>query len=307
MSSLNEAKKIVELRRNLAIQKTQDIRSKLLENEDFKNAENKLGGLDFERSRREVYKLDTSEIDKQISQAILERDNALKKLGYSVDILQPEFACKICEDTGIYNYKVCSCVEKERVKLEFEKYPELKSVPKSLDDIDFTIYDQQSKMFEKCAKYLKRNFVSEDRLSSIILFGATGVGKTYLAKTALLECMLSGQDVMFVNAIRLNKMFLEYHLAALENKKQILQKANSCDALVIDDLGVEPMLNNVTIPYLYELIIERASKKTIITTNLSQRDLENRYGQRIFSRLMDKERSAVIKLQGKDLRLSLSK
>jgi DNA replication protein DnaC len=303
MSSLEKAKRVIAYRRSQALKKVEGIRQELLINENFKNVENALGGLDFERARLEVYNKDTKEIDEKIAYFTNKRKEILEDLGYTNDVLEPKFICKICKDTGINNYKTCDCVEIERIKIELAKNPELEDIPNALNNIDFSLYGNQSNFFKKCATYLQHYFADKNNLSIITLFGEPGIGKTYLAKTALKQCLYKGEEVVFINSIKLNKLFLEYHLAPLENKKEIIKGITKCSALVIDDLGVEPILNNVTLPYLYELIIERAQRKTIITTNLSQRDLENRYDQRIFSRLMDKGRAAVINLKGKDLRI----
>ena len=74
--------------------------------------------------------------------------------------------------------------------------------------------------------------------------------------------------------------------------------------LLIDDLGSEPMVKNITREYLFTLINERiaAGKGTVIATNLSPDDLEEVYGERVRSRLTDQHRSIVLKFSGKDLR-----
>ena len=74
------------------------------------------------------------------------------------------------------------------------------------------------------------------------------------------------------------------------------------DLLYIDDLGVEPILNNVTVTYLYALLVDRMDKKTIITTNLDVMKMEERYGERILSRLLDKRKGAMMTFEGEDLR-----
>lgn len=304
MNSITKARKNIEYRREKAIRKAEQARNELLKNENFSRLENMLGGLNFERAKREVYGVDFGDIDIEIAKLNKEKDTLMLALGYQTHDIEPNYYCKACNDTGIIKDKECVCLTNERKRLELLENPEIADTPTILEKIDFSIYGQQSNMFKSCAKYLKHNVVDKDGSISLFTFlGATGVGKTFIAKVSLRNCLENGDDVFFINAIKLNKLFLEYHLASLEKKRGILARLNNSDVVVIDDLGVEPILNNVTIPYFYELIIERLGKKTVITTNLSQRDLENRYGQRIFSRLMDKKNAAVINLVGRDLRI----
>ena len=88
----------------------------------------------------------------------------------------------------------------------------------------------------------------------------------------------------------------------MQDKNRLWKTFEDADAILIDDLGTEQVLNNVTIPYLLELLTERTDKVTIITTNLSALDLEQRYGQRIVSRLLDKKLSYPLIFKGNDLR-----
>ena len=78
----------------------------------------------------------------------------------------------------------------------------------------------------------------------------------------------------------------------------------SVPLLLIDDLGSEPMMRNITVEYLFTLLNERmaARRHTVIATNLSPLQLQQTYGERVSSRLLDRTRCAVIKLEGKDLR-----
>ena len=59
----------------------------------------------------------------------------------------------------------------------------------------------------------------------------------------------------------------------------------NCDLLIIDDLGTE-LVNSFTSSQLYYFIEERHlnQKSTIISTNLSFKELRDRYSERIFSR-----------------------
>lgn len=303
MNALSNAIKNIEYKRQNALKKAEEIKSKLLKNKDYLAIENMLGGLDFERAKREVYGQDITDIDKEIAKVCDEKRHLLSVLGFSESDLIPQFSCNKCNDTGRCDKGRCDCVEKERIRLELINNPDLEKVPNTLKKIDFAVYGEYAEKYRIRAKYLKENIVEKKGNKSIFtIFGEAGTGKTYMSKVCLRQCMENGDTVISLNAIKLNKLFLEYHCAYLENKKEILSEVENCAVLLIDDLGVEQVLNNVTLPYFLQLLIERIGKKTIITTNLCQKDIENRYDQRIFSRLMDKENSAMIDLCGRDLR-----
>jgi DNA replication protein DnaC len=69
-----------------------------------------------------------------------------------------------------------------------------------------------------------------------------------------------------------------------------------CDVLIIDDLGTEPIIKNVTLEHIYNVINERMVNKRafIITTNLDPAALFERYDQRIAGRITAKENSTLI-------------
>ena len=110
--------------------------------------------------------------------------------------------------------------------------------------------------------------------------------------------------VCFVTAFQMNEMMLKYHTTFDSTKSQNLTPLLESDVLIIDDLGSEPIINNVTLNYLFNVLLEREErhKSTIITTNLSSEDVLNRYNERVYSRLFGKQNGAVFNLQGSDLR-----
>ena len=50
------------------------------------------------------------------------------------------------------------------------------------------------------------------------------------------------------------------------------------------------------------VLVDRMDKKTIITTNLDVLRMEDRYGERILSRLLDKRKGAMMTFEGEVLR-----
>ena len=87
----------------------------------------------------------------------------------------------------------------------------------------------------------------------------------------------------------------------LKNTIKLEKQIAGCDLLIIDDLGTE-CLNNVTVSQFFSLLNERHlnQKSTIISTNLFLEDIQNRYSERIFSRIMNHYISC--KFTGPDIR-----
>ena len=84
-----------------------------------------------------------------------------------------------------------------------------------------------------------------------------------------------------------------------------IQNFIDCGLLIIDDLGTEPAIKNITQEHIYNIINERLlyARPFIITTNLSPAALADRYDQRLASRILSKDASTVISFSGSDLRI----
>ena len=122
----------------------------------------------------------------------------------------------------------------------------------------------------------------------------------------MLECvaneMLKQQKVVcFKTAFELNELARLYHIGKSFDFSDCL----TADILMIDDLGTEPILKNVTKEYLYNIINTRQMNNlpTFISTNLSPDNLLERYDERIYSRLANKNLSINIQLTSGDKRL----
>ena len=114
------------------------------------------------------------------------------------------------------------------------------------------------------------------------------------------------RSVCFVSAFDLNESFLKYHTSFDKTKYLWIEPFIESDILFIDDLGTEPLLNNVTRNYLYLVLSERERflRPVVITTNLLPSDLMSRYDERIFSRLGNNKYSYMWFIDGDDLRIS---
>ena len=97
---------------------------------------------------------------------------------------------------------------------------------------------------------------------------------------------------------------LKYHTSFSSDRNLYLDIVNTCDFLVIDDLGAEPVLQNVTNEYLLGIITERLrqGKHTVVTTNLTPEEIQEKYNDRIFSRLTEKKFSRAVEFPEDNLR-----
>ena len=136
----------------------------------------------------------------------------------------------------------------------------------------------------------------------VLLFsGATGLGKTYIAKCIMRRVIERGYMSAFYTAYRLFSIFHRDRLGEDIDLRPVFE----VPLLIIDDLGTEPMTRNVTREYLFDLINERTheGRHTLIVTNLTFEEINERYGEPIHSRLMDKYTSQKIRFVGRDIRL----
>ena len=138
---------------------------------------------------------------------------------------------------------------------------------------------------------------------NLVLSGGTGLGKTFLLNCIYERVVSRNYPAVRVTAFRMFEAMRRQHFGSVEGELDFEQLLN-VPLLLIDDLGSEPMVKNITREYLFTLLNERisAGKGTVIATNLSTDDLEEVYGERVRSRLADQRRSIVLKFTGKDLR-----
>ncbi len=245
-----------------------------------------------------------SAIEKEIENSEKEIRSLTASLGSDIDVFSVPYSCDKCSDTGIADGKICICAEKIRIADALKNNSVIAPCANGLKAIDFSYYGKDEKNKKRDAFVIDKGL---EKGYKIFLFaGKTGTGKTYFAGSIVRGMLENGKEITAASAIKLNKILLAYHLAPLDGKKEIYERLTETDVMLIDDLGAEQVLNNVTIPYLLELLTERADNKkvTIITTNLSPSELEKRYGQRIVSRLLDKKLSMAYLFGGDDLRLS---
>lgn len=286
-------------RRSKALQDAESNKIKALENDEYKSIANKIGELTIDIAKARFKKEDATPFEKEYDKAIKEEAKILSKLKLTKQDLEPQFKCPLCEDKGFVQNKHCPCFN-ELISFYTNRYNLNTLQPISFNDCK----EIDPKIVETMVKFTKE-YPEKRKFVNILIAGSVGVGKTQLTQATANAFLDKGLYTIFTTASSLNSNFLDYHKCFNDNKNQYLHHFLECDVLVIDDLGTEPMLNNVTKEYLLMLISERmlVRKLTIISTNLTADELTYRYGERLVSRLLDYHTSVSIQIMGRDLRL----
>ena len=123
---------------------------------------------------------------------------------------------------------------------------------------------------------------------SLFMHGATGLGKTHLSLAIANEAIARGYGVVYGSAPNMFSQLEREHFGRqYNNERTYEQELLETDLLIIDDLGVE-FSTPFTVSCVYNIINSRilSRKPTIIRTNLTPRELEDKYTQRITSRII---------------------
>lgn len=228
----------------------------------------------------------------------------IQQLGFEKDALLVKYDCCKCHDTGYVNNEKCSCLKKEISKLLFNMSG-IKTLLHTFEQADFSIFsncDIMKKTYDNMQKWC--NIYKTSKIKNIGLFGNTGNGKTFLMECMADNLINNGNYVYYTTAFKLFKDLLAEH-TSFDNSNTTLNHLLESDVLFIDDLGVEPVYNNVNENYLYLIVNQRMieGKPIIFSTNLSLSELYERVGERIFSRLINKRNSKTFNFENEDLRL----
>lgn len=305
MSLYKNAEQTILKRRVTAQQQADTVYRRALKDKQFADIDSRMGALLPQIARCEALNEDSTEYSRVYAALLVERDLQLQKLGLSPAQLKPLYACASCEDTGYLQGRPCMCLKREINTSLSDLYgsPGVthhsfdSSMPHNNQELSCLVpyYDN---MLKYCQAFPESKFCTH------IFSGAPGTGKTRLASCVVNKLQGSGHSVLFVSAFKLNDIFLKYHLDFAGQGRGYLNALLLCDLLVIDDLGTENTLRNVTHEYLLSVLSDRiASKKhTLITTNLNSPQLRTHYDERLHSRLTDKNNCFIFNFSGCDIR-----
>ncbi|MDE6302783.1 MAG: ATP-binding protein [Clostridia bacterium] len=245
-----------------------------------------------------------------VQSALDEYHRALSAHGISEQDFVYIPTCPICKDTGNMGGKACKCVWNEYIAALKQECRIEEKAPFTFESCDTHIVknNAQRAQLDKIYAWMKAysQKLPNVKLKNIVLSGNVGTGKTCLASAVAREAVERGKSCKFMSAFEFNNEMLAAHTSPIAERNAHLHDVLTADLLVIDDLGTEPHIRNVTVEYLLLVLEERLINKqiTIITTNLNADRIMSQYSERIYSRLTDKSNSLFVELSGDDLRHS---
>ncbi len=235
----------------------------------------------------------------------------LTSRGYPADYLELHYTCPVCRDTGYVEGKRCSCfndlVRRARLQelnqvsnLELSDFStfQLGYYTTELDPVTGVVPRKiMEEIYRFCRGYAE-SFRPDSR--GIFMIGDTGLGKTHLSLAIAQVVIARGFTVAYGSAQDFLRAVEEEHFGRVESR-DTLEGLLDVELLILDDLGAE-FSSSFNLATVYNLINTRCNRRkpTIISTNLTTQELEQKYSHRVVSRLFSL--LDCLRFVGKDIR-----
>lgn len=323
-SIYNKSMRILEQRRERSAFEAQSNYLEACDKEpEIANIQKKLSKTSIEISRAILSgQGDPQVLLEKIRRENLKQQNELKRLlkqnNFPENFLEQKPQCPKCDDYGYVNLKKCQCLQEIIVRLaaddlqsstnlklsDFNDF-NLNYYSKGPDESGVSAYDHMSRVFQFCKKYAAQFTPGFD---GILMTGKTGLGKTHLSLAIADKVISTGYSVIYLTVSDfVRKASAQYfNKEKYQSQDDIMDIVSQIDLLLMDDLGAE-FESSFSKSAIYDMLNSRlnAGRPTIISTNLTAPELQNRYSERIVSRLFTQ--LTPLHFIGQDIRMIRSK
>lgn len=262
-------------------------------------------------------------LNNKINLLKIEKEKILEKNNIPINFFKPNYDCLICNDTGYVfeNNKshLCNCIKQKIFDIDFNKSNICNISKENFSTFNLNVYSDEinpEKYQEKISprenilkiKQIADNFINNfdsPEEKNLLFTGNTGLGKTFLSNCIASELLKQGKTVLYQTSPNMLDAIINYKFDKPISSCNIYENILNVDLLIIDDLGTECM-NSMKFTELFNIINSRLLNqhnhitKTIISTNLTLKDLHENYDGRIFSRLIGHYN--ICKFFGDDIR-----
>lgn len=251
---------------------------------------------------------DLGELRESITLLSEERSKIIAENGVDEADFTPKYRCGECGDSGYVHGRLCSCVEELCKKIICENMSAQMPLDSSrFDNFDLSFYPEKGEkvsprgrmqsILEFCREYAD-GFTKHS--GSILFLGKTGLGKTHLSLAIAGAVIEKGYSVIYGPSVKLLGRVEKEHFGTAQ-KGEYLDRLLECDLLIIDDLGTE-FINSFSVSVINNIINSRIleNRATIISTNFTLSELEEKYSPRVTSRFIGNY--AIKQFLGNDIR-----
>ena len=248
------------------------------------------------------------DFNQKIEELKKEKEKILASIGDRAQLMQPQYECKKCKDTGYIldgnSTKMCNCLTQKIYDIEYNKSNIHNLEKQNFKNFNINLYSTKidSQKYESdisprenmelilkiCKDFIQ--YFGDVEEKNLLFTGKTGLGKTFLSSCIANELLKQGKTVLYQTASVMLDTIIGYRFGKPNISSDIYDHLLNVDLLIIDDLGTEGV-NNMKLVELFNIINSRLlnthkSTKTIISTNLSLQSLFETYDERIVSRLV---------------------
>jgi DNA replication protein DnaC len=268
-----------------------------------------------------------AELDEQLGNLKIRRSALLAETGFPENWLDAWWTCGMCRDTGYVDSKdgsgrtPCICTAQlvldrlyrasnlaRDAQIGFDRYTDkyyADNANKDRHSAEEPVRAHMNAVYDRIRHFA--GHFEEEGTRSLYLYGTTGTGKTFLAKSAGMYLLDSGHTVLylsapaFFDAARSAKFHDEDRPGAEDAYRRILD----ANLLILDDLGTEPATDSRYSDLLTLLEARSApsaeTRRTIIVSNMDLKRLYSVYNERIGSRISGEYE--VLSFTGVDIRV----
>ncbi len=236
------------------------------------------------------------------AELLAERRAILEHLGYPGDYTEIRYFCPICQDTGYDGTKTCACMKRELTLEGFRASGIGHLIEKqSFENFSLDYYRSSKEDYA----LMERNLAAAKEFAesvpptyaNLLMVGGTGLGKTHLSTAIARRVIERGYEVKYESVQNVIAAYEHDRFrSGREDDDEESRVYLDAELLILDDLGTE-LVNSFSVSALYHLLNTRINreKPTVVSTNLMQEELQAKYSDRIFSRLLGEYRILLFK------------
>ncbi len=262
------------------------------------------------------YQKNMEKAQEKIEKLKMEKAFILTESNIDTDYMEKNYNCKVCKDTGyLESGRKCNCLKQRLVSKAYKMSNiETNLLRDNFKNFDIDLFKDEP--FEGETMTPRENMLDilsiaegfignfgDTNEDNLLFYGTTGLGKTFLCSCIAKALLDKDKIVVYQTAFTILEI-LERKRFGNKNRDRSAYEYDllfEADLLIVDDLGTE-VSNTFTNAEIFNIVNTRIikGKKTIISTNLTPKEISEIYTDRVFSRILQK--FIPLKFYGQDLR-----